>query len=88
MKKLEITGLPSMFAPHIQSADHVKAGKPTPDLFLHSAAQLDARSRKQHGGFGWNQTLDLTITNDRFSVARCLQQANRYHGHKPLHVGA
>ena len=41
MRKLEITGLQSLFAPHIYSADHVKAGKPAPDLFLHSAAQLD-----------------------------------------------
>jgi beta-phosphoglucomutase-like phosphatase (HAD superfamily) len=41
VKKLEITGLQSLFAPHIYSADHVKAGKPAPDLFLHSAAQLD-----------------------------------------------
>lgn len=41
LKKLEITGLQSLFAPHIYSADHVKAGKPAPDLFLYSAAQLD-----------------------------------------------
>ena len=41
VKKLKITGLESLFAPHIYSADHVKAGKPAPDLFLHSAAQLD-----------------------------------------------
>ncbi len=41
LKKLEIAGLQSLFAPHIYSADHVKAGKPAPDLFLHSAAQLD-----------------------------------------------
>lgn len=41
VRKLEITGLRSLFAPHIYSADHVKAGKPAPDLFLHSAAQLD-----------------------------------------------
>lgn len=41
VRKLEITGLQSLFAPHIYSADHVKAGKPAPDLFLHSAAQLD-----------------------------------------------
>jgi len=41
LRKLEITGLQSLFAPHIYSADHVKAGKPAPDLFLHSAAQLD-----------------------------------------------
>jgi HAD superfamily hydrolase (TIGR01509 family) len=40
LKKLEITGLQSLFAPHIYSADHVRAGKPAPDLFLHSAAQL------------------------------------------------
>lgn len=41
VKKLEITGLQSLFTPHIYSADHVKIGKPAPDLFLHSAAQLD-----------------------------------------------
>jgi beta-phosphoglucomutase-like phosphatase (HAD superfamily) len=40
MKKLEITGLQSLFAPHIYSAEQVKAGKPAPDLFLHSAMQL------------------------------------------------
>lgn len=39
-RKLEITGLQSLFAPHIYSADHVKAGKPAPDLFLHSAMKL------------------------------------------------
>jgi HAD superfamily hydrolase (TIGR01509 family) len=46
VKKLEITGLQSLFAPHIYSADHVKAGKPAPDLFLHSAAQLDVDPRR------------------------------------------
>lgn len=40
VRKLEIAGLRSLFEPHIYSADHVKAGKPAPDLFLHSAAQL------------------------------------------------
>ncbi|TAD80737.1 MAG: HAD family hydrolase [Sphingomonadales bacterium] len=40
LKKLELTGLQSLFAPHIYSADHVKAGKPAPDLFLHCATQL------------------------------------------------
>lgn len=46
LKKLEITGLQSLFAPHIYSADHVNAGKPAPDLFLHSAAQLDVDPRR------------------------------------------
>jgi HAD superfamily hydrolase (TIGR01509 family) len=41
LKKLEITGLRSLFAPHIYSADHVKVGKPAPDLFLHAAAQIE-----------------------------------------------
>ncbi|MEQ5788096.1 HAD family hydrolase [Erythrobacter sp. NFXS35] len=41
LKKLEITGLQSLFAPHIYSADQVKTGKPAPDLFLHSAAQIE-----------------------------------------------
>lgn len=40
VRKLEITGLKSLFVPHIYSSDHVKVGKPAPDLFLHSAAQL------------------------------------------------
>lgn len=40
MAKLAITGLQPLFAPHIYSADHVKAGKPEPDLFLHAAAEL------------------------------------------------
>lgn len=46
LKKLEIAGLQSLFAPHIYSADHVKAGKPAPDLFLHTAAQLDVDPRR------------------------------------------
>lgn len=40
VRKLEITGLKSLFDPHIYSSDHVRVGKPAPDLFLHSAAQL------------------------------------------------
>jgi beta-phosphoglucomutase-like phosphatase (HAD superfamily) len=40
LQKLALTGLQSLFAPHIYSADHVKAGKPAPDLFLHCAVQL------------------------------------------------
>ncbi|MGB3472499.1 MAG: HAD-IA family hydrolase [Erythrobacter sp.] len=40
IRKLEITGLASLFAPHIYSVDHVQNGKPAPDLFLHAASQL------------------------------------------------
>ena len=39
-KKLELTGLASLFAPHIYSVDHVQNGKPAPDLFLHAARQI------------------------------------------------
>ncbi|MDP2131059.1 MAG: HAD family hydrolase [Erythrobacter sp.] len=41
VRKLEITGLRSLFAPHIYSVDHVRTGKPAPDLFLHSARWLE-----------------------------------------------
>jgi HAD superfamily hydrolase (TIGR01509 family) len=39
-RKLTRTGLWDLFAPHIYSADHVRAAKPAPDLFLHAAAAL------------------------------------------------
>jgi len=38
--KLELAELATVFAPHIYSADHVKHGKPAPDLFLHAAAMI------------------------------------------------
>jgi beta-phosphoglucomutase-like phosphatase (HAD superfamily) len=40
-RKLKRTGLWTLFAPHIYGADHVRAAKPAPDLFLHAAAALD-----------------------------------------------
>jgi beta-phosphoglucomutase-like phosphatase (HAD superfamily) len=46
IKKLEITRLQTIFTPHIYSADHVKAGKPEPDLFLYAAAQLGVNPSK------------------------------------------
>ena len=39
-KKLEMTGLSSLFGTHVYSADLVENGKPAPDLFLHAAARL------------------------------------------------
>lgn len=39
-RKLEITGLKSLFEPHIYSSQAVQKGKPAPDLFLHAAAEL------------------------------------------------
>ncbi len=44
-RKLEITGLTDLFAPHIYSADHVTCGKPAPDLFLHAAKNLGIQPR-------------------------------------------
>lgn len=41
IQKLHITGLFELFSPSIFSVDHVKRGKPDPDLFLHAAAQID-----------------------------------------------
>lgn len=46
MKKLEITGLQSLFAPHIYSVDQVVAGKQAPDLFLYSAGRLNVDQRR------------------------------------------
>ncbi len=40
-RKLEITGLGPLFAPHIYSVDHVTRGKPAPDLFLYAAEALE-----------------------------------------------
>lgn len=40
-KKLDLTGLASLFSPHIYSVDHVQNGKPSPDLFLHAAKQIE-----------------------------------------------
>jgi HAD superfamily hydrolase (TIGR01509 family) len=37
---IDILGLTEYFAPHIYSADLVAAGKPEPDLFLHSASEM------------------------------------------------
>ena len=42
-RKLQMTGLHDAFAPHIYSADLVSRGKPAPDLFLHTADQINAR---------------------------------------------
>lgn len=39
-RKLKITNLFDLFAPHVYSSDHVKKGKPEPDLFLHAANKL------------------------------------------------
>lgn len=39
-KKLNLTGLASLFSPHVYSADHVQNGKPAPDLFLLAASQM------------------------------------------------
>ena len=41
-RKLEITGLKSLFEPRIYSSQAVQKGKPAPDLFLHAAAELTA----------------------------------------------
>ena len=40
-RKLELTGLQHLFAPHIYSSDHVENGKPAPDLFFYAASQLN-----------------------------------------------
>ena len=40
-RKLELTGLRELFSPHVYSADQVAQGKPSPDLFLFAAAQLE-----------------------------------------------
>jgi HAD superfamily hydrolase (TIGR01509 family) len=40
-RKLKLTELWELFAPHIYSADHVALAKPAPDLFLHAAGALN-----------------------------------------------
>ncbi|MXO89626.1 HAD family hydrolase [Pontixanthobacter aquaemixtae] len=45
-RKLEITGLISHFTPHVYSVDHVKKGKPAPDLFLHAAEQIGVQPER------------------------------------------
>lgn len=42
VRKLQITGLHDLFVPHIYSSDLVRNGKPAPDLFLHTAAEIGA----------------------------------------------
>lgn len=42
IRKLQITGLHDLFAPHIYSSDLVTRGKPAPDLFLLAAERLSA----------------------------------------------
>lgn len=42
VRKLQITGLHDLFVPHIYSSDLVTNGKPAPDLFLHTAARIEA----------------------------------------------
>ena len=39
-QKLHITGLFDYFDPHIYSGEEMKRGKPSPDLFLHSALKI------------------------------------------------
>jgi HAD superfamily hydrolase (TIGR01509 family) len=39
-RKLALTGLLELFAPHVYSADLVARGKPHPDIFLYSAERL------------------------------------------------
>ena len=39
-KKLHHIGLHSVFFPHIYSRDHVRRGKPAPDVYLHAMEQL------------------------------------------------
>ena len=40
MKKLKLTELEHLFAPHIYSAQAVEKGKPAPDLFLYAADRI------------------------------------------------
>lgn len=40
--KLSHTGIKQHFAPHIFSAEHVNAGKPAPDVYLHAADKIGA----------------------------------------------
>jgi HAD superfamily hydrolase (TIGR01509 family) len=44
-RKLAVTGLDELFAPHIYSADLVARGKPHPDVFEYAAAQLRVPTR-------------------------------------------
>ena len=46
VRKLELTKLKRLFAPHIYSADHVQRGKPAPDLFLYAARQIDVQPER------------------------------------------
>ena len=39
-RKLSLTGLAHWFGEHVYSAEHVRRGKPAPDLFLHAAARM------------------------------------------------
>lgn len=39
-RKLQLTNLFELFAPHVYSSDHVVRGKPEPDLFVHAAKML------------------------------------------------
>lgn len=45
-RRLALTGLTALFSPHIYSVDHVKNGKPAPDLFLHAAEQLKVTPKR------------------------------------------
>jgi len=45
-RKLVLTGLHALFAPHIYSAQQVEHGKPAPDLFLFAAQQLGVRPER------------------------------------------
>lgn len=45
-RKLDLTGLASIFSPHIYSVDHVLNGKPAPDLFLHAAKQIEVPANR------------------------------------------
>ncbi|MFT5111496.1 MAG: HAD superfamily hydrolase (TIGR01509 family) [Parasphingorhabdus sp.] len=45
-RKLELTGLKTLFGSHIYSGEQVLRGKPSPDLFLYSAKHLDVAAKQ------------------------------------------
>ncbi len=63
-RKLEIANLDRLFAPHIYSAEHVRKGKPAPDLFLYAAEQLEVRPER------------CVVIEDSVNGVRAAQAAN------------
>lgn len=64
--KLRLTGLSSIFQPHVYSAEHVEHGKPHPAIYLHTAARLNV------------ETADCVVVEDSINGVLAAKAAGMY----------